>query len=398
MNIRIKWILSSSVLCLAVIGCSNKSNNGASSGASAAAAANAGPAVTVNTVIALRQDVPIVLQASAGVAPQKSVELHPQITSTIKRVHVEEGQFVRAGDLLFTLDDRSDQANLEKAKAQLLHDQAGLADFERQFQRSRDLVAQKFLAPSAADTLQSQVDAQRAVIQADRAAIQAAQVNISYAILRSPMAGRIGAITMFPGSLVQMSTPLVTITQLDPIGVSFTLPEAHLQALLDAQKRGPVKVEANAANSDKRLTGALSFIDNAVDTQAGSIRVKAQFANRDAYLWPGQYVNASVVVQTLKDTVVIPQAAIVNNTRGRFVYTVEADQSAKSMPITVLYSFGLNAAVTGLKGGEKVIVEGKQNLRPGNKVHDISSGGKGKDGGKDAVSASAASGKKGSTE
>jgi RND family efflux transporter MFP subunit len=343
------------------------------SDAHTAAPTKAAPATTVNTVLALRQDVPIVLHASGTVTPLSSVELHPQVTSTIRQVPIHEGQFVRAGQVLFTLDDRSDQANLDKAKAQVVRDQAGLADLERQLNRSRELVTQKFLAQSAVDTLESQVQAQRALQKADAAAVQAAKVNIDYAVLRAPLAGRVGAINVFPGSLVQVSTVMVTITQLHPMAVSFTLPESSLQALLGAQQRGVVAVQAELPNGGAHLSGALSFIDNTVDPQAGVIRVKAQFDNRAMQLWPGQYVNAEVTVQTLKNAVVVPAAAIVSNTRGRFVYSMEPDQSAKSRQVSVLHSFGANAVVSGLNGGEKIVVEGKQNLRPGDKVREAGS-------------------------
>jgi RND family efflux transporter MFP subunit len=168
-----------------------------------------------------------------------------------------------------------------------------------------------------------------------------------------------------------LATSLTTITQLDPINVAFTLPEAALADLLAAQKRGGIMVQASAGNgaaNGKPAAGKLSFIDNTVDPLAGTIRVKAQFDNRDSALWPGQYVNARVTVQTLPDAVVIPQTAIISNTRGTFVYVVDADQTAKQLPVARLHAFGLYAAVSGLSGEEQVITEGKQNLRPGGKV------------------------------
>ncbi len=342
-----------------------------SSGTAKAGAGRGGaPATTVGLIVAAKQDVPIQLQANGSVAPVSSVDIHPQTTSTIKQVHIKEGQFVRAGELLFSLDDRADRANLEKAQAQLARDQATLADLERQYRRSQELVAQKFIAQSAADTLQSQLQGQGALLKADAAAVQSAQIALSYSTIRSPMAGRVGAINVYPGSLVQLSTSLATVTQLDPISVSFTLPESSLQNLLQAQKSGKVAVKLSSASSSQAVEGALSFIDSAVDPQAGVIRVKALFANRETQLWPGQYVNASVTVQTLKDAIVIPQVAIVTNASSKSVYIMEADQTAKLMPIVVLHSFGANAVVSGLVGGEKVIVEGKQNLRPGAKVQE----------------------------
>ena len=203
------------------------------------------------------------------------------------------------------------------------------------------------------------------------------------------MSGRVGAINVYPGSLVQMSTSLTTITQLNPITVAFTLPESALARLLAAQKSGGVAVEATVGAGAAPVTGKLSFIDNTVDPMAGTIRVKAQFDNRDTTLWPGQYVTTKVTVQTLKDAVVIPQAAIVTNTRGTFVYVVDTDQTAKQLPVARLHSFGLSAAVTGLAGDEKVITEGKQNLRPGGKVRLAEAEGARRDGAKGKPGASA---------
>jgi RND family efflux transporter MFP subunit len=326
------------------------------------------PPTVVSVVKPQRQDVPVVLQANGTVTPVSSVDLHPQTTSTIRTVHIKEGQFVKAGELMFSLDDRGDRANLEKAHAQIARDQAALADVERQYKRSQELVAQKFLAQSAVDTLKSQVDAARALLAADQAALRSSGVSASYNTIRAPMAGRVGAINVFPGSLVQLATSLTTITQLDPINVAFTLPETALGDLLAAQKRGAVAVEASAGAAGKPATGLLSFVDNTVDPVAGTIRVKARFDNRDHSLWPGQYVNTRVTVQTLAGALVIPQTAIITNARGTFVYVVDQDKSARQVPVARLHAFGLNAAVSGLSGDERVITEGKQNLRPGAKV------------------------------
>ena len=333
------------------------------------ASTGAGRAPTVvNVVKPQRRDVPVVLQSNGTVTPLSSVELHAQITSTIRKVHIKEGQFVKAGELMFSLDDRADVANVDKARAQVARDQASLADVERQYARSAELVAQNFLSHSALDTLRSQRDSARAVLGADQAALRATDVAASYNTIRAPQAGRVGAINVYPGSLVQPATALTSVTQLNPITVSFTLPESALGGLLAAHQRGAVSVEAKADSAAAASTGRLSFIDNAVDPVAGTIRVKAQFDNRDSALWPGQYVNTRVTVQTLGDAIVIPQSAIINNTRGTVVYIVDADQSARQVPVARLHAFGASAVVSGLSGSEQVITEGKQHLRPGGKV------------------------------
>jgi membrane fusion protein, multidrug efflux system len=323
---------------------------------------------TVSVIAPTRQDVAVVLQANGTVTPVSTVDLHPQTTSTIAKVHIKEGQFVKSGELMFSLDDRSQRANVQKAQAQVARDRATLADAERQYQRAMDLLEQKFVAQGAVDTLKSQVDSARALLEADIAAARAVGVDASYTAIRAPMTGRVGAINVYPGSLVQLETSLTTVTQLDPINVAFTLPESALGSLLEAKQRGTVPVQVTLGGSDKEINGALSFIDNTVDPVAGVIRVKAQFDNKGSSLWPGQYVNTQLTSHVIKDATVIPQNAIISNTRGTFVYAVDSDQSAKVVNIKRLHSFGDHAAVSGLSGAEKIIVDGKQNLRPGGKV------------------------------
>jgi len=337
------------------------------------------PPAVVNVVVPQRQDVAVVQQANGTVTPIRTVDLHPQTTATIRQVHIKEGQFdggrhlrvqvdVKQGELMFSLDDRADRANLDKAQAQVERDRASLADLERQFKRSQDLFAQKFIAQSAVDTLHAQVDQARATLQSDLAAARASTVATSYTAIRAPLSGRVGGINVYPGSLVQPATSLTTVTQLDPITVAFTLPEASLPALLAAQKRGKVDVEALPGAGLAPVKGALSFVDNTVDPAAGTIKVKAEFDNRETTLWPGQYVNTKLIVQTLKNAVVIPQNAIITNAKGTFVYVLDKDHSARLVPVQRVYGAGLDAAVSGLAGDEQVITDGKQNVRPGAKV------------------------------
>jgi multidrug efflux system membrane fusion protein len=363
---------------------------GADKAAGPGAKGGAQPPTVVNVITPERRDVPVVLQASGSVTPVSSVELHPQTTSTIRTVHIKEGQFVKAGALMFSLDARTENANVDKARAQIARDRAALADLERQYQRSGELFEQKFIAKSALDTLRSQVEAARAGLGAGAATLQAERVAASYSAIRAPMAGRVGAINVFPGSLVQPATMLTSVTQLEPIDVAFTLPESALAGLLAAQKSGAVAVEASTGADAKPVSGVLSFIDNTVDPKAGTIKVKARFDNRDALLWPGQYATARVTVRTLKDAVVVPQTAIITSARGTSVYVIDADGKAAAMPVTRLHSFGVETVVSGLAGGEQVITEGKQNLRPGGKVKIAPAAGAGGEGkGKRAAAAAA---------
>jgi membrane fusion protein, multidrug efflux system len=332
------------------------------SGASGAQA----PATLVTVTLARKLDVPVNVTVNASVVALNSVDVRPQVSNMVQKVHVKEGDFVKAGQPLFSLDARADLANLEKAKAQQMKDQATLADLERQYQRSQELLAQNFIAKSATDTVLSQVQAQKAAVEADRAAVQAAAVQLSFDEIRAPISGRTGVITAVTGTLAQTATPLVTVTQLDPITVQFPVPEGRLQDILEAARaRSPVL--AAIPGRAVPLRGVLTFVDNTVDPSVGTVRAKATFENRDQLLWPGQYVNATVTVRTLKDAVVVPLAAVITSPRGRIVY-VAKEELVDSRKVDIEYSFGDQAVVSGLQAGERVVVEGKQNLRPGSRV------------------------------
>jgi RND family efflux transporter MFP subunit len=333
--------------------------------ASAAASAGGGP-VSVTTVRALKKDVDVTLEATGTVTALNSVDIRSQISSVITKVHIREGQFVKAGQLLFTLDGRNDEVNIAKARAQLAKDQASLADAQRQLARSRDLLAQKFISQGAVDTNQTLVEAQQAVVTADRAAIAAAQVGLSYTRIAAPAAGRAGAINVFAGSTVQPGgTALVTITQLDPIGVSFNLPQRNLTDALQTLRAGGGKVIALLPEARGRSDGKLQFVDNTVDANSGTVRVKAQFANANEALWPGAFVSVRLAVRTMEGAVVVPQASVIQSPRGAIVYTVDADNKAAMRRVEVLYAAGPDAVASGVQAGERVVLDGRQNLRPG---------------------------------
>lgn len=327
----------------------------------------AGAPALVTVAAAQKQTVPVTVQVNGSVVSLNSVDLRPQVTNTVSEVHVKEGQFVKAGQLLFTLDQRPDQANLAKARAQQQKDEATQADLARQYKRSQELVAQNFIAKSAADSTLSQLEAQSAAVAADRAAVQSAQVALGYSTLRAPIAGRIGAVNIYPGTLVQPAGTLVTITQLDPIAVSFPVPEGQLQDLL-AAARLKTRVEAVSKGRKEPLVGALSFVDNTVDPLIGTVRAKAVFDNADQSLWPGQFVETRVIVRTLPDVTVVPAAAIMMLAEGNALYVVNADQTAARRKVQTIYTFGTQVVVRGVEPGEMVVIEGKQNVRPGGKV------------------------------
>ena len=348
------------------------------SGASGAAGSGGGAPVSVTTVRAEQRDVPVLLDANGTVTPLNSVDIRPQVSSVVTKVHVREGQFVKAGELLFTLDDRTDQVNVTKAQAQLQKDEAALADALRQYERNQDLLRQGFVSQGAVDTTQTLVETQRAVVAADRAAVLAARLAQGYARITAPSAGRVGAINVYAGSYV---TPggavLVNITQLDPIAVAFSLPQRNLADALAALRSGAGEVTVQLPEAGATLKGRLQFVDSAVDAASGNVRVKAMFDNKDSKLWPGAYLNVRMVVRTLKDAIVVPQAAIIQSPRGSVVYALEGGK-AVSRKIELVLAAGTSAVVTGVAAGERIIVDGKQNLRPGANAVERSASGAGR--------------------
>ena len=381
-------LLFVAALSLLAAACDSKKTTDAAAGAAsapaAAGAAASAPPVGVTTVRATQRDLPVLITATGSVAPLASVDVRSQSTSLVEKVHVKEGQFVTAGQLLFTLDSRADEANMAKARAQMARDEAALADAQRQLKRSQDLLAQNFISQGAVDTNLTAVQTQQAVVTADKAAMDAARLALSYARITAPSAGRLGAINVFPGSSVQANqTSLVSITQLDPITVSFSLPQRHLADALAALKDGgapvsvtvpdlasaaaaPASASASAAApaAGNVINGRLKFVDNAVDASTGTVKVKAEFANRDGKLWPGAFVNVAMTARTISGAVVVPMAAIIQSARGPIVYTVR-DNQAQPRPVQVLVSQGDDAAVSGLNVGDRIVLDGRQNLRPG---------------------------------
>lgn len=350
----------------------------ASAPTAAASGRVGGPPVAVTTVTARLRDLDVTLESIGTVMPVTSVEVKPQTSSVVTRVHIQEGQFVRAGDLLFTLDNRPDMANVAKVRAQMIKDEAVLADAQRQLARSRDLMTKNFISQGALDTSQAQVDAQQANLAADKAALEAAQLALSYTSVRAPSSGRLGAVNVFPGTVVQANlTSLVTITQLDPINIGFSLPQRNLEAVLAGLKSGGVPVHARLPESKGELRGRLQFVDNTVDAATGTVKVKARFDNLDNKLWPGAFVKTALVSHTLKDAVVIPTQAIIQSARGSIVYVADKGKAALR-PVKVLASQGDESAVSGIDAGDKVVLEGRQNLRPDSPLAERASAGNAK--------------------
>ena len=335
-----------------------------------AQAARKGPGATpVVTATAEARDVPVKIVANGTVTALQSVDLRSQVTSTVREVHIKEGQNVRAGELLFSLDARADDANIRKAEAQVAKDRADLATAQRNLERQRELFNQKFISQSALDTAQNQVDTLNGQLAVDMAALESTRVARGYTEIRASFPGRTGAIGVRAGSLVQPNgAVLVTVTQIDPIAVAFTLPEKELPELQQALRTGSVAVSAVPQTGGEAFKGKITFVDNAVETATGTIRVKAEFENPKLALWPGMYVNVEMSSRTLANATVVPAQAVQTGPENRFVYVVGAERKVEQKPVKLAYVEEGFAVVEGVQPGARVVVEGAQNLRPGSTV------------------------------
>ena len=342
-----------------------------------------GKPVRITSTTVTKQAIPVRLTASGAVSSQQTVDIRPQISAKIETIHIREGQFVKKGDRLFTLDARTEQASFNRTQAQLARSRIDLLNAERNLERQRELFRQHFISQAALDTAQSQTDGLRNQLASDQATLRVNQVTRSFTEITAPISGRTGIITVAPGSLVQPGTGMVTaanptqsntvlvsITQIDPVNVSFSLPEQELPAIQQAYAKGPVSVsiEQSALSGQPALTGRLVFIDNAIDTGSGTIRLKAAFPNPDNYLWPGMFVTVVLIPRVLPDALTVPVEAIQNGPEQKFLYAIGKDSRVIPLPVRVLLIQGGIAVIEGAQPGTRVVTEGGQNLRPGSMI------------------------------
>jgi multidrug efflux system membrane fusion protein len=332
--------------------------------------ANTGPRpVPVTAEEAKAHDVPIILRGLGTVTAFNSVALTSRVQGNITQVNFKEGQYVHTGDLLIQLDPRPYQAALNQAKANLLRDEAALANAKLDLARYTELLKQHFAPEQQVATQQTTVSQDQAVLQGDEAAIQAAQLNVDYTALRSPIDGVTGIRHVDIGNLIQANSErnLVTITQIEPIYVIFTLPEDDIDRVRRAMANGPLNIQAYAADDQRLISeGELKLIDNTVNQTTGTVQLKAEFANTDSALWPGQFVNAHAVLRTVHAGVTIPSAAVQTGPQGSFTYVINDKSQALIRPITVLQTDSNTALVgSGLKAGEQVVTAGQFRLQPG---------------------------------
>ena len=315
------------------------------------------------------------------VMPISTVTIRPQIGGVISAVNFQEGQEVKKGDLLFTIDPRPAQAALTLAKGSLQRDAAQLKNSKIQFDREQKLFDQKLVSQDEYDTSKAAFDALAGTEAADRAAVTNAELNLQYTEIRAPIDGRTGGLQFHEGNVVKAPDDvLLTINQIHPIYAAFAVPERHLPEIQKQMRGRTLTVAASFENlTGEPPQGELSFVDNAVDATTGTILLKATFPNTDGKLWPGQFVQLALQLDELTNAVVVPSQAVQNGQNSQFVFVVKADKTVEQRTVkTSVTVKGETAITTGVRAGETVVTDGQLRLAPGVMVDDKNSNGNGK--------------------
>ncbi|EPL3978133.1 MdtA/MuxA family multidrug efflux RND transporter periplasmic adaptor subunit [Serratia marcescens] len=346
---------------------------GGKAGAGRAAGGRRGaPMSPVQAATATQQTVPRYLSGLGTATAANTVTVTSRVDGQLMAIHFTEGQQVKAGDLLAEIDPRPFQVQLTQAQGQLAKDQATLANARRDLARYQQLVKTNLVSRQELDTQASLVQQTEGAIKADQGAVDSAKLQITYSRITAPIDGRVGLKLVDVGNYVTSgsTTGLVVITQTHPIDVVFTLPEGNIADLLKAQKAGPVSVEAwDRTNQNKLTTGSLLSLDNQIDTATGTIKLKARFANEDDALFPNQFVNARLQVDTLHDAVVIPTTALQMGNEGNFVWTLSEDNKVSKHRVTAGVQDSRQVVISaGLNAGDRVVTDGIDRLTEGMQV------------------------------
>ncbi|HEY0792549.1 MAG TPA: efflux RND transporter periplasmic adaptor subunit [Chthoniobacterales bacterium] len=380
-----RWLMLVGALVLAAMGWyffgplhrrSNAEPGGAAQNQNAAGRGGAshrggpgGPAPVVAGTVE-KKDVPIYLNGIGTAAAYNTVVVHPQVSGYLTKVLYQEGEDVKKGDLLGVIDPRPYQAQLDQAVAKKNGDEAQLNNAKVTLQRDTDLINKGVLDRQSFDTQRFLVDQLDAAVKGDQAAIDNAQTQLSYTQVTAPLDGRCGLRQTDEGNLVTGSSTLVVITQLKPISAIFTLPQQNVLQVNQAFAKGPLKVTALDATQKQPLEdGTLAVVNNQIDTTTGTVQLKANFDNEGLQLWPGQFVNVRLLVDTARDGLVVPASVVQRGPNGSFAYVIAKDNTVEMRPIEVGQIDGDQAMVkSGLKEGERVVVDGQYKLQPGSPV------------------------------
>ena len=370
----LRLAIAAVVLCsLAGLAAYARLESGASPPEAKPAESAGSPRIAVVTAVARQQDVPVVRPSVGWAEPVATVTVRAQIEGQVEEQHITDGQFVHTGDLLFRIDDREIRAQIAKDEAMIARDEATLARAQADLQRARDLLQRRVAAQQQVDQAEADAKIAAANLQADQATRDNDQVRLDYTMVRAPIDGRVGVVRVTPGNIVRASDGgdgLVTITQMQPLRVTFTLPERDLDPLRAAAAGGTVPVRIFVHGAAAPLaTGKLDFIDSSVDTASGTITAKATVANEDGALWPGQYVDVQLELGRMKDAVTVPLVAIQPGQDGPFVYLVGADGKVMVRNVVPGETMADQVIVAqGLREGDHVVTEGQLRLRDGSRV------------------------------
>lgn len=350
-------------LLIAVAGCSKQEN---------ASAKGPVPAVPVIVATVEKKDVPVTIRAIGNVEPIEKVDIKSQVAGQVIAVHFKEGQDVKKGDLLFEIDPRQAQADLNKAHGQLTKDKAVAVNARADANRYAALFKEGVTSKQEYDRAVAAADSADATVASDQAAVENAKLQLRYTKIDAPVTGRTGNLAVTVGNIVKANEAvLVTINQISPIYVSFSIPEQQLPDVKKYMASG-LKVEAlpQGTNAAAGVPGKVTFIDNSVDVQTGTIRLKATFANRGGSLWPGQFADVVLTLTTQPNAITVPSAAVNVGQNGQYAFVVnDADKTVDMRPVTVQRTYGDHSVIaSGLKAGETIVTDGQLRLTKGSRV------------------------------
>jgi membrane fusion protein, multidrug efflux system len=327
--------------------------------------------VPVVAETAAQKNVPLQIKAIGNVEAYNTVAIKSQINGEISEVFFREGQDVRQGRMLFRIDPRPFESALKQAQSALVRDRAQAVNAQEDAKRYAALAGKGYVSVQEYDKARTNSNALDAVVQADEAAVENARLQLEYTAIMSPIDGRTGAIAVQKGNVVKANdVPLVTINQITPIYVTFSVPEQDLANIKKYQASGDLHVDVNIPQSgNKPIKGSLTFIDNKVNTTTGTIMLKATYPNQDHTLWPGQFVDVVLTLTTEKDRVLVPSQAVQTGQQGQYVYVIKDDMTAELRIVSPGRLYGDWTVInTGIVAGEKIVTDGQLRLVPGTKV------------------------------
>src|SRR5215472_11507101 len=351
------------ILAVVLAGCNNRD------AVQASRPQPAGAPVTVAAVSS--RTMPVNLQAIGNVESISTVSIKAQISGQLVGIHFKEGDFVKRGQLLFTIERPPFEAALRQAEGTLAKDEAQALNARLDAERYQGLGREGVVSKQQVDAALAASNATQATVAADKAAVETAKINLEYTKIYSPIDGRTGTVGVKEGNLVKANDVpiLVTINQIEPIYVSFSIPEQQLAELKQYSAQKPLTVDASPQGSSQHFDGHLTFIDNAVDTTTGTIKLKATFPNQQRALWPGQFVDVRLTLKSQANSIVVPTAALQTSQQGTYVYVVNQDMTAQPQAVKVSWTVGDETVIaSGLQPGQRVVTDGQLRLTPGAKV------------------------------